>query len=91
MQVQLQLVLDLYGLGDASREGVVGVAPLVPDLRRRDVDQVLRVWNPALYNPRSIGGETLAGQGTAALLSRLALSPAEPRDVTTSDLVTAAS
>lgn len=41
--MQLQLVLDLDGLGDAAREGAVGVAPLVPDLRGRRGDQVLRV------------------------------------------------
>lgn len=34
MQMQLQLVLDLDGLGHAPRERAVGVAPLVPDLRR---------------------------------------------------------
>lgn len=44
MQVQLQLVLDLDGLGDAAREGAVGVAPLVPYLRRASVDQVLGVY-----------------------------------------------
>lgn len=43
MQMQLQLVLDFDGLGDAPREGAVGVAPLVPDLSRRHVDQVLGV------------------------------------------------
>lgn len=41
--MQLQLVLDLDGLRDAARERAVAVAPLVPDLRRRDVDQVVRV------------------------------------------------
>lgn len=43
MQMQLQLVLDLDGLGDAARERAVRVAPLVPDLRGRRVDQVVRV------------------------------------------------
>lgn len=44
VQVQLQLVLDLDGLGDAARERAVGVAPLVPYLRRARVDQVFRVY-----------------------------------------------
>lgn len=41
--MQLQLVLDLDGLGDAARERAVAVAPLVPDLRRRYVDQVIGI------------------------------------------------
>lgn len=46
VQMQLQLVLDLDGLGDAARERAVGVAPLVPDLSRGYVDQVLCVCKP---------------------------------------------
>lgn len=41
--MHLQFVLDLDGLRDTTRERAVGIAPLVPDLRRRNADQILRI------------------------------------------------
>lgn len=51
--MQLQLVLDLDGLGDAARERAVGVAPLVPDLGGRRVDQVVCVCLEQSYGQAS--------------------------------------
>lgn len=42
--MQLQLVLDFNGLCNTSRERTVRVAPLVPDLSGRHVDQILRIY-----------------------------------------------
>lgn len=43
MQMQLQFILNLDGLRDASRKRAVRVAPLFPDLGGGHVHQIIRI------------------------------------------------